>query len=147
MKRFLYISFLILGTITNSNAQCSEILITYGKTQIGDASYICDYKVVLDKSKKRKPAFANYKIKLEKDNLYRFTTVNDLANENPLIAKISDDYNVYAISFDDSKNKDKGGFDFLCKKTQNYYLTCFYKDGTEGCGAVLFSFVKTYSKY
>lgn len=147
MKGLFLIFLLFFIATTSTNAQCSNELITRGKSKLGDATYISDYKVLLNKSRKRKPAYVYYKVKLEKNKLYRFVTTNDVANENPLVAKLSDDYTTYASSYNKIEQKDKGGFEFLCKKTQNYYLTCFYKDGTKGCGAVLFSVVKTYTKY
>jgi hypothetical protein len=147
MRKLIVISLLFFGATLNSNAQCGDELIRYGKTQLEDATYISDYKVLLPKSKKKNPAYKSFKIKLEKNKLYRFVISTDIENKNPLIATLTDDYNKYASSYNNIDQTDKGGFDFLCKKTQIYYLTCYYKNGTEGCGAVLFSYVKTYSKF
>lgn len=148
MKPVIFIfAIFFLGIVFESNAQCSDELITRAKEELNGATYLCDYKVLMKKSKKKKPAHITFKVKMQKGTIYRFITANDIANESPLIAQLADDYKLLGISYDKANDKDNGGFDFLCQKTQFYYLSCYYEEGTEGCGAVLFSTVKTYTKY
>lgn len=133
--------------INLGNSQCGNELMDRGKEKLKGTTYIRDFKVLLKKSKKSRPFVVNYSVKLQKGCVYRFVAEADVANKKPLIVSLADDHRQYASNYDNKENKDKGGFEFLCQKTQIYYLSCFYKDGAAGCGVVLMSNVKTYSKY
>lgn len=148
MKTFI-ITLIISFSVFSSSifAQCGEILVERGKEKLAGTSIIKDYRILLKKGNKHKPPYATYKIKLKANTVYRIVSETDIKNKNPLIIKLSDDYSVLGESFNKETNENSSIFDFLCPKTQNYYLTAYYKNATQGCGVVFLSKVKTYSNY
>ena len=120
-------------------SQCNDELIDRAMVKIKDTKYLKTFKVVLKKGKGKHIPSRRYLVKMNKGSVYKFVIENDEANKSPLILRISDDLKVYGQTYDPVNDVDYMSFEFYCRRTQNYYITAFYKDGKKGCGVAIMS--------
>jgi len=140
--------FIFIATITfSAQSQCSDVLIDSAMTRIGEATYMNAFRILMKKGKKNKIPVANFKIQMNKGNIYRFIVAEALENKEVLIASLADDYNKYGESYDKFEQINYRGFDFKCTKTGYYYLSAYFKDGEEGCGVIIMSLLQVQNKY
>lgn len=146
MKKIIF-SLLFSIIIGNAFSQCNDVLIDSAQKKLDGATYMNAFRVLLKKGKKSKVPVANFKVQMNKGNIYRFVVSEDEANNTPLIAVLSDDYRKYGESYDKFEQVNYKGFDFRCTKTGYYYISGFFKDGEKGCGVIVMSLLKVQNQY
>ncbi len=147
IPKLLFISILILN-FQFGFGQCNNDLIDICKSKLTKTTYLKHFKVRFAKSSKRKNASsANFSVYLNKGNFYKFSTANDTTKKGKAIIKLYDDFRFYGGNINSKTKEIADAFGFLCQKTGIYYLTIKFKDGEEGCAAVMLSMREKKKKY
>lgn len=144
MTRLLTLFTALTFTFLVSSAsfgQCNDQLLDMGLESIEKFTYLKDFKVRLKKSKKSKPAVAQYTVVLSKGTKYRFSTANASEFEGKLIFDLFDDSGLVLSSYDKTSSKSYSVVDFTCKKTGRYYIAFYFTQGQQGCGIGVLSFM------
>jgi hypothetical protein len=143
MTRFLTLITALTFTLlaAPSFAQCNDQLLDTSLGAIEKFTYLKDFKVRLKKSKKTKPAVAQYTVVLSKGTKYRFSTANASEFDGKLIFDLFDDSGLVVSSYDKTNNKSYSVVDITCKKTGRYYVAFYFTEGKEGCGVGVLSFM------
>lgn len=128
----------------NVNAQCGLALKDVVVKEIGDATYLKDFRVRLEKGKNpEKPPAQEFSILLNKGTHYRFNIKADSSCKAQPILKLYDFTKPYGSNYIDETAYEY--FDFFCAKTQVYYLSISFARAEEGCAAAVVSFVANYN--
>ncbi|PLX12900.1 MAG: hypothetical protein C0594_01905 [Marinilabiliales bacterium] len=129
-------------------AQCNDELVNICALDIGEATYLKDFKVRLKKAKKGKPApVARYSVVLNKGTHYRFSVCNAQEFEGEAILQLYDNDKLIGSTFNVATGKTYKAFDFICRKSAVYHLFFSYKEGKEGCSVGILSFVTRQDTY
>lgn len=139
----LLVILLNLSAINSAQAQCGQVLRDEMLTEIGEATYLKDFRVRLEEGNPKKPPAKEFAILLNKGTHYRLNIKADKDLDDKPILKLYDYTKYYGSSFMDGEHYDK--FDFFCAKTQVYYLSISFADAKEGCAAAVVSFVGNYN--
>lgn len=131
-----------LSTIHTTQAQCGQALRDVMLQEIGEATYLKDFRVRLEEGNPKKPPAKEFGILLNKGTHYRLNIKADKDLDDKPILKLYDYTKYYGSSFMDGDHYDK--FDFFCAKTQIYYISISFADAKEGCAAAIVSFVGNY---
>ena len=143
MRLFKLILFLFFAQCSLLYAQCGNDLIDITKSENGGAKYVKHFKIRFEKAKNpKKASVANFTILLNKGTHYRFNVHNDKDKPGQAILTLYDDFNVYGSNYIESSDKFYKSFDFICKKTNPYYISLTFKNGEEGCAVGMLSYVK-----
>ncbi|MBI4647941.1 MAG: hypothetical protein HY738_15470 [Bacteroidia bacterium] len=140
------IKFLILALLMaykfDAFSQCNDELINICALDIGEATYLKEFKVRLKKAKKGKPApVARFSVVLNKGTHYRFTTCNAKEYDGEVILQLYDADRLLGSTYNVQTGKMYKAFDFICRKSAVYHLFFSYKEGKEGCSVGILSFV------
>jgi hypothetical protein len=146
--RFLLFSLLfgafLLGP-KQSMAQCGMALKDVVVKEIGNATYLKDFRVRLEEGKNpNKPPTQEFSILLNKGTHYRFNIKADSTATDQVILKLYDFQRFYGSNYDQSDGTSYEFFDFFCAKTQVYYLSISFATAKPGCAAAIVSFVENY---
>ncbi|MCK4662333.1 MAG: hypothetical protein KAT68_05675 [Bacteroidales bacterium] len=145
MRKNIVVFIFTFLFFSQSYSQCNDELVELCRKNIGEATYLKTFRIMLKKQKKGKPMpIARFVVKLNKGSIYLFNVSNDIANKTPAIIRLSDDCKIYGESFDSEKKLNYGGFEFYCKKTQTYYISAFFLNGNKGCAVAMLSLVGIY---
>ena len=135
-----YIILLIVSVFAfniNAKAQCGNNLKRECFQLIKSGHYMKDFRLRFEQSSKRNPKSEEYSIILNKGNRYRFVIKNDKTKEGEAIIKLYDDFKIYASSYDEASATHHSAFDFMCQKTQVYYLSGHFLEGKKGCSIIM----------
>lgn len=146
--RFLLFS-LLFGALqlspTHSLAQCGMALKEVVVKEIGNATYLKDFRVRLEEGKNpSKPPTQEFTILLNKGTHYRFNIKADSTATDQVVLKLYDFQRFYGSNYDQSDGTSYEFFDFFCAKTQVYYLSISFASAQPGCAAAIVSFVGNY---
>lgn len=155
MKKILIIIGLVLFVVIagsdDAKAQCRQQLVYSCATNNGGAIYLRDFNAKLKKARgNNKPAsVVRFSVVLNRGTHYRFNLcepVNKTAKTKgkSVVLKLYDTHRVHGSTFDDAKNVDRKGFDFVCQKSGVYYVSIGFKKNAEtqkGCAVGILSFV------
>lgn len=141
---FLLIAFMVLGFGFNATAQCGLALKDNIVKEIGEATYLKDFRVKLEEGSAKNPPTKEFSILLNKGTKYRMNIKADSAVQDQVILKLYDFTKLYGSNYDADDGTSYDKFDFFCAKTQVYYLAISFAEAKEGCAAVVVSFVGNY---
>lgn len=149
--RFLVKVFWLLVALTffihpqKIKAQCGMALKEIVVQEIGDATYLKDFRVRLDEGKNpKKPPTEEFSILLNKGTHYRFNIKADSACTDQVHLKLFDFSKLYGGNIDPVDGTVYEFFDFFCAKTQVYYLAISFSEASPGCAAAVVSYVENY---
>lgn len=131
-------------TISKTYAQCGIALKEVVVQEIGDAKYLKDFRIRLEEGSPKKPPTKEFPILLNKGVHYRINVMADTAVEDQVVLKLYDFTKLYGSNYDASDGTSYEKFDFLCAKTQVYYISISFASGKEGCAVAIVSFVRNY---
>jgi hypothetical protein len=138
----LAFAFIFAG---ETQAQCGMALKEVVMQEIGNATYLKDFRVRLDEGRNlNKPPTEEFSILLNKGTHYRFNIKADTTSDDQVILKLYDFQRFYGSNFDKSDGTSYEFFDFFCAKTQVYYLAISFAEARAGCAAAIVSFVENY---
>lgn len=139
------ISFLLfIGSNFSARAQCGIALKEVVVLEIGEATYLKDFRVRLDEGNAKKPPSKEFSILLNKGTHYRMNIQADKDVDDQVILKLYDFTRLYGSNYDADDGTSYEKFDFFCAKTQVYYLSISFANAKEGCAAAVVSFVGNY---
>ncbi len=141
----LILSILFLASLLNTTkAQCGIALKEVVLLEIGDATYLKDFRVRLEEGSAKKPPAKEFSILLNKGSHYRMNIMADSSMEDQVILKLYDFTKLYGSNYDADDGTSYEKFDFFCAKTQVYYLSISFAEAKQGCAAAIVSFVANY---
>jgi len=124
-------------------AQCDGAFIDDCASDLGKAIYLKDFKVQLPKATKKQGApVQRFSLVLNAGTIYKFTACNAPDYDAQTIIQIYDSSRLLGSSFDMQSGKLYKEFLMQCSKTGVYYIYVSFKDGKEGCGAAILSYVE-----
>lgn len=142
---FIVISlFLVLGLSQTGKAQCGIALKEVVVLEIGEATYLKDFRVRLEEGNAKKPPSKEFSILLNKGTHYRMNIQADKEVDDQVILKLYDFTRLYGSNYDADDGTSYEKFDFFCAKTQVYYLSISFANAKQGCAAAVVSFVGNY---
>jgi len=146
IKATCLLGLMLLSAAINSTlAQCGLALKDVAILEIGEATYLKDFRVRLEEGKNpKKPPEQEFTILLNKGTHYRFTIKSDKDCDDLAILKLYDFNHYYGANYDPDDGTSVVNFDFFCAKTQVYYLSISFAEAKEGCAAAIVSFVENY---
>lgn len=112
--------------------------------EIGDATYLKDFRVRLEEGSAKKPPAKEFSILLNKGTHYRMNIMADSTLEDQAILKLYDFTKLYGSNYDADDGTSYEKFDFFCAKTQVYYISISFAEAKQGCAAAVVSFVANY---
>jgi len=125
-------------------AQCGLALKEVVLQEIGNATYLKDFRVTLERgTNPKKPPAQEFSILLNRGSHYRFNIKADKDCDDQVILKLYDFTRFYGSNYDDGTSV--MAFDFFCAKTQVYYLSISFAEASPGCAAAVVSFVENYN--
>lgn len=145
LLKILIITLVFSLKFTNSYAQCGIALKDVVLKEIGDAKYLKDFRVRLPEGSPKKPPKKEFPILLNKGVHYRINVMADSVMEDQVVLKLYDFTKLYGSNYDATDGTSYEKFDFLCAKTQVYYISISFAKGKEGCAVSIVSFVKNYN--
>jgi len=140
---------LILGTFifclisVTAIAQCGDELVDDCASDIGDATYLKDFRVQLEKAEKNKPApVKRISVVLNSGTKYKFSICNAPEYEGSAIIQLYDNSRLLGSTLNLSTGKLYDNFMLSCSKTGVYYIFVSFQEGLEGCAAAILSYVE-----
>ena len=140
MKRiilFLIVSFFVFsGQLL---AQTDE-LVNVCALDIGNATYLKDFKVKLQQSSVKPAPSAKFSVVLNKGTTYKINVCNAEGYEGKAVVRLMENNNLLGTN-----QKPDGGFveaiGFGCQKTGVYQIQISFNEGKEGAAVAILSFV------
>lgn len=146
MKKF-FLNFIILLSVTTFSvqAQCEEAVKKAALQEMGDAQYIKDFSITLEKGVNQSTTgMVKFNVLLNSRNHYKFNVANGAANPDDIIMQLYDKDKLLSSNLDAGKKYK--GFEFICRATKVYQLVFSFTGGEEGCAEAVLSLVKQYSE-
>lgn len=146
MKKF-FLNFIILLSLTTFSvqAQCEEAVKKAALQEMGDAQYIKDFSITLEKGvNETTTGMVKFNVLLNSRNHYKFNVANGLSNPDDIIMQLYDKDKLLSSNLDGGKKYK--GFEFICRATKVYQLVFSFSGGEEGCAEAVLSLVKQYSE-
>lgn len=124
-------------------AQCGDELVDDCASDIGDATYLKDFRVKLEKAEKNKPApVQRISVVLNKGTTYKFSICDAPEYEGKAVIQLYDTSRLLGSSLNMSTGKLYNEFKLNCSKTGVYYIFVSFQNGNEGCAAAILSYVE-----
>ena len=136
--------WIVPGLFHPVSAQCGMALKEVVVKEIGNATYLKDFRVKLDEGNIKKPPTQEFTILLNKGTHYRFNIKADSSCTDKPVLKLYDFSKFYGSNYDASDGSTYEYFDFFCAKTQVYSLSISFAEAKSGCAAAIVSFVGNY---
>lgn len=124
---------------TNVSAQTDE-LVNVCALDIGNATYLKDFKVKLQQSSVKPAPSAKFSVVLNKGTIYQFNVCDAAGYEGKAILKLID-HNKPLGSNKKSDGTLMKAFGFQCQKTGIYNIEISFKDGKQGAAVAILSFM------
>ncbi len=140
MRSFLLsiIALFIIGTI-QTQAQTDELVNTCA-LDIGNATYLKDFKVKLQQSNVKPAPSAKFSVVLNKGTVYKINVCNAQGYEGKAVVKLMENNTLLGTN-----QKTDGSFldalGFACQKTGVYQIQISFDDGKEGAAVAILSFI------
>ncbi|WP_062129167.1 hypothetical protein, partial [Geofilum rubicundum] len=126
-------------------AQCEEAVKKAALQEMGDAQYIKDFSITLEKGvNETTTGMVKFNVLLNSRNHYKFNVANGLSNPDDIIMQLYDKDKLLSSNLDGGKKYK--GFEFICRATKVYQLVFSFSGGEEGCAEAVLSLVKQYSE-
>lgn len=149
MKKYIVLTIALSFVLSiGAFAQCNDELVNMCALDVGDATYLKDFKIRLKKGKKNKPApVARFSVVLNKGTHYRLSVCDAQEFEGEVILQLYDNDKLLGSTYNVATGKSYKQFDFVCKKSAVYHLFYSFKEGEEGCSVGILSFVNKEDTY
>ncbi len=140
MKQLLLL--LTIGVLLSANpvAAQSDELVNSCALNIGNATYLKDFKYKMPQSAVKPPPSTKNSVLLNKGTIYKFSVCNADGYEGKLIVEIFDGPNKLV-----SNLKADGAIDnacgFSCMKSGVYSINAYFHDGKEGAAVCVMSYI------
>ncbi len=132
--RLVYlVSFVFILSIAipvEVKAQCDNSLKREAYKSIESGTYLRDFRISLPGGRAKNPPTDEKNIILNKGSRYRFSIASDPLLEAIPVIRIYDSSTEY-ITVDNGTMSVH--FDFVCNKTQVYYVSVSFKNARDGC--------------
>jgi hypothetical protein len=136
-------SLIVLFLMFNSHsaqAQCDNNQRREAFKSIEGGTYLRDYKVAFPESRAKKPTTDEKNMVMNKGSRYRFSVAADPSKPGKPVIRIYDQHTEY-ITVDNGAQS--AVFDFMCNKTQVYYISVHFQNGQEGCCIMMLGLMGT----
>ena len=143
-KIFLFFVFSLFFVPTITQAQCGNTLKEIVVQEIGNATYLKDFRIRLDEGSPKKPPEKEFPILLNKGTHYRFNIKANKDCTDQIILKLFDFTKAYGGNYDPDDGTSYEFFDFFCSKTQVYYISMSFANAMPGCAVAIVSMVGNY---
>jgi len=140
MKKILILTFLgiILG-LNGLHAQSDE-LVNSCALNIGNATYLKDFKYKMPQSAVKPPPSTKNSVVMNKGTIYKFSVCNADGYEGKLVFELYDGPNKLISNLKpDGTISDAAGFS--CMKNGVYSINAYFQDGKEGAAVLVMSFI------
>jgi hypothetical protein len=139
----LFTALLLSAVFSGAYAQCGDELVDDCASDIGDAIYLKDFRVQLEKAERNKPApVKRISVVLNSGTKYKFSVCNAPEYEGSAIVQLYDNTRLLGSTLNLSNGKLYDSFMLACSKTGVYYIFVSFQDGLEGCAAAILSYVE-----
>lgn len=139
MRQTFAIITIALLFCTNLAFGQSEELVNNCALNIGNATYLKDFKVKLQQSSVKPPPTSKYPVLCNKGSIYKFNTCNAAGYEGKAIVELYEHSKLLTTNV--QKGEIKKAVGFFCQKGGVYMLKVHFKDGKEGAAVVVMSFM------
>lgn len=141
MKKIISLIFISVFIFNISALAQSDELVNVCALDIGDATYLKDFKIKLQQGDIKPPPSAKFSVVLNKGTTYKLNVCNAVSLEGESIIKLLDNNNLLGTNFSSSSGKFYKGIQFPCTKTGVYTINVSFKDGKEGAAVAILSFM------
>ena len=141
MKKLLYIVSVVLFVFSGVNSQAQDDeLVNVCALNIGNATYLKDFKVKLQQSNVKPAPSAKFSVVLNKGTIYKINVCEAEGYEGRAIIKLFDGNTMLGsnLKTDGSLLKAIGA---QIQKTGVYQINVSFKDGKEGAAVAILSFM------
>ena len=139
----LFLSMMFTAFTLSSFAQCGDELVDDCASDIGNATYLKDFKVQLQKAEKNQPSPVHrISVVLNAGTTYKFSVCNAPEYEGAAIIQIYDSNRLLGSTLNLQTGKLYKEFMMQCSKTGVYYMFVSFQEGKEGCAAAILSYVE-----
>jgi hypothetical protein len=145
MKKIKYLISISFFVFISSfvSAQCGDELVDDCASDIGEATYLKDFRIKLDRAERNKPApVQRLSIVLNKGTTYKFSVCDAPEYEGKAIIQLYDGSRMMGGTLNLSTGKVFSEFEFVCSKTGVYFVFVSFQEGKEGCSAAILSYVE-----
>lgn len=143
MKKFFLIIATFLFSLSSVMGQCGDELVDDCASDIGEATYLKDFRVQLEKAEKNKPApVQRISVVLNSGTQYKFNVCNAPEYEGKAIVQLYDNARLLGSTLNLATGKLYDSFVLSCSKTGVYYIFVSFQEGMEGCSAAILSYVE-----
>ena len=140
MKQILILFIGLFFAFSNTLFAQSDDLVNSCALNIGNATYLKDFKYKMPQSAVKPPPSTKNKVVLNKGTVYKFSVCNADGYEGRLIVEIFDGTNKLV-----SNLKPDGTIDaacgFSCMKSGVYEINTYFADGKEGAAVLVMSYI------
>ncbi len=140
MKRIIFYIILTLFLFNNNTYAQSDELVNVCALDIGNATYLKDFKVKLQQSNVKPPPCTKFSVVLNKGTIYQFNVCDAAGYEGKAILKLLDHSKLLG-----SNKKGDGtlmkAFGFQCQKTGVYNIQISFNNGKQGAAVAILSFM------
>lgn len=137
-KAIAFIVIALFFIANNADAQSDE-LVNNCALNIGNATYLKDFKVKLQQSSVKPPPSSKFSVVMNKGTVYKINICNADGYEGKGIAELYDGTKKLISNEQGGEVKEAVGF--FCQKTGVYNIRIFFKDGKEGAAVAVLSFM------
>ena len=141
MKKILYLIFLALFLINFHAEAQSDELVNVCALDIGDATYLKDFKIKLQQGDIKPAPSVKFSVVLNKGTSYKLNVCNADGYEGEAVIKLLDHNNLLGTNYSSASQKFYKGIQFPCTKTGVYSINVSFEDGKEGASVVILSFM------
>ncbi|MFO7864742.1 MAG: hypothetical protein R6U85_12125 [Salinivirgaceae bacterium] len=141
MRKAIALLFIALFFLAGNAFAQSDELVNTCALNIGNATYMKDFKVKLQQSSVKPPPSSKFSVLMNKGTIYKLNTCNADGYEGQAIVELYDGNKKITSNLQpDGSVKDAAGF--FCQKSGVYKVDVYFKDGKEGAAVVILSFMQ-----
>lgn len=141
MRKAIALLVVALSFLSISAFSQSDELVNTCALNIGNATYMKDFKVKLQQSSVKPPPSSKFSILMNKGTIYKLNTCNADGYPGKAIVELYDGAKKITANLQpDGTIKDAVGF--FCQKSGVYKIQVYFKDGQEGAAVVILSFMQ-----
>ncbi|MCK5822774.1 MAG: hypothetical protein KAG95_02150 [Bacteroidales bacterium] len=140
MKRIIFYTILILFLFNNNIYAQSDELVNVCALDIGNATYLKDFKVKLQQSSVKPSPSTKFSVLLNKGTIYQLNVCDAAGYEGKAVLMLFDHSKLLG-----SNQKGDGtlmkAFGFQCQKTGVYNISVSFKNGKQGAAVTILSYM------
>ncbi len=141
MRKAIALFVIALSFMAGNAFGQSDELVNTCALNIGNATYMKDFKVKLQQSSVKPPPSSKFSILMNKGTIYKLNTCNADGYAGKAVVELYDGSKKLTANLE-SDGTVKDAFGFFCQKSGVYKLRVYFKDGKEGAAVVILSFMQ-----